>query len=231
MSPAGKRSEKPGKKAAPSGVLAGEFGMVLDVGHRDVNHIDVIRACQRGDDEAFRVLFESHKDRVYSIALRYSGDSAAAMDIAQETFLKLLSNIGQFRGEASFDSWLYRLVVNSCLDYHRRRRRFAPLVEEMLDVFRAPRESALHEMLREEQEERVQQLVAQLPEEQRIVVVLRYTEGLSYEDIADALGCRRGTVASRLNRAHKALERRLSHLRKKDGAPRQGAVGQGKARQ
>jgi len=201
--------------------------MVLGLGHRDVNHdvnhMDVIQACQRGDEEAFRVLFETHKDRVYSIALRYAGDSATAMDIAQDTFLKLLSTIGQFRGEANFESWLYRLVVNSCLDYHRRRRRFLPLLElglddameRALDRFRAPHESALHDLLREEQEERVQQVVAQLPEEQRIVVVLRYTEGLSYEEIADVLGCRRGTVASRLNRAHKALERRLSNLRQR----------------
>ena len=183
-----------------------------------VNHRDVIEACQRGDEEAFRVLFDTHKDRVYSIALRYAGDSATAMDIAQDTFLKLLSTIQQFRGESSFESWLYRMVVNSCLDYHRKRRRFLPLLEdgfeEALDVFRAPSESALQDLLREEQEERVQQVVAQLPEEQRIVVVLRYTDGLSYEEIADLLGCRRGTVASRLNRAHKALERRLSHLRK-----------------
>jgi RNA polymerase sigma-70 factor (ECF subfamily) len=215
--------ENPGKKSPSSGVLAGEFGMVLDVGQRDVNHLDVIEACQRGDEEAFRVLFETHKDRVYSIALRYAGNSAAAMDIAQDTFLKLLSNIQQFRGDSSFESWLYRLVVNSCLDYHRRRRRFLPLFEhglgdaldEALDRFHAPRESALNDLLREEQSERVQQVVAQLPEEQRIVVVLRYTEGRSYEEIADLLGCRRGTVASRLNRAHKALERRLSHLRQR----------------
>jgi len=192
--------------------------MLLDVGHRDVNHLDVIQACQRGDQDAFHALFETHKDRVYSIALRYAGDSAAAMDIAQDTFLKLLSSIQQFRGDASFESWLYRLVVNACLDYHRKRRRFLPMLEDglddALDVFRTPRESALHDLLREEQEEHVQQVVAQLPEEQRIVVVLRYTDGLSYEEIADVLGCRRGTVASRLNRAHKALERRLSNLRK-----------------
>ena len=94
-------SEKPGKKPASSNVLPGEFGMVLGVNHRDV-----IEACQRGDDEAFRVLFETHKDRVYSIALRYSGNSTAAMDIAQDTFVKLLSNIGQFRGDSSFESWV-----------------------------------------------------------------------------------------------------------------------------
>jgi RNA polymerase sigma-70 factor, ECF subfamily len=205
--------EKQGKKPPSSSVIPGEFGMVLGVNHRDV-----IEACQRGDEDAFRVLFETYKDRVYSIALRYAGDSTAAMDIAQDTFLKLLSSIQQFRGDASFESWLYRLVVNSCLDYHRRRRRFLPLLDDAmgdaLDMFRAPRESALHDLLREEQEERVQQVVASLPKEQRIVVVLRYTEGLSYEEIADLLGCRRGTVASRLNRAHKALERRLGHLRK-----------------
>ena len=213
--PAGRTSstEKEGKKPGASGVLPDESGMV-----QGVIHHEVVEACRRGDDDAFRVLFETHKDRVYSIALRYAGDSAAAMDISQDTFVKLLSSIQQFRGDASFESWLYRLVVNSCLDYHRRRRRFLPLLDEALDTaiekFRAPRESALHDLLRQEQEERVQQVVAQLPEDQRIVVVLRYTEGRSYEEIADLLGCRRGTVASRLNRAHKALERRLSHLRK-----------------
>jgi RNA polymerase sigma-70 factor (ECF subfamily) len=208
-------SENPGKKPRASSVIPGEFGMVLGLGHHDVNQSDVIQACQRGDEEAFRVLFDTHKDRVYSIALRYAGDSATAMDIAQDTFLKLLSNIRQFRGESTFESWLYRMVVNSCLDHHRKRRRFLPLLDEALDVFRAPRESALHDMLREEQQERVQQVVAQLPEEQRMVVVLRYTDGLSYEEIADLLGCRRGTVASRLNRAHKSLERRLSHLKQR----------------
>jgi RNA polymerase sigma-70 factor (ECF subfamily) len=204
-----KATQKAGKKLLPAAVLPDELGMV-----QGVNHREVIEACQRGDDDAFRVLFETHKDRVYSIALRYAGDSAAAMDIAQDTFVKLLSSIQQFRGEASFESWLYRLVVNLCLDHHRRGRRFLPLMDDVLDMLRAPRENALSDMLREEQEERVQLLVAQLPEEQRIVVVLRYTEGRSYEEIAELLHCRRGTVASRLNRAHKALERRLSHLRK-----------------
>ena len=219
-------TEKEGKKPGPPGVLPDELGMV-----QGVNHQEVVEACQGGDDDAFRVLFETHKDRVYSIALRYSGDSAAAMDIAQDTFVKLLSSIQQFRGDSSFESWLYRMVVNSCLDYHRRRRRFLPLMDDALDVFRSSKEGALSEMLREEQAERVQMVVAQLPEDQRIVVVLRYTEGRSYEEIADLLGCRRGTVASRLNRAHKALERRLSHLRsERQGAFKQADVKQGKVR-
>jgi len=175
----------------------------------DANDREVIEACQQGDYDAFRLLFETHKDRVYSIALRYSGDAAEAMDIAQETFLKLLSSIQEFRGDSSFESWLYRIVVNRCLDHQRRSRKVMPFIGDLLDAA----ESALSKLLRAEVENDVQAIVGKLPPEQRIVVVLRYTEGLSYEEIAAILNCSKGTVASRLNRAHNVLERRLSHLR------------------
>jgi RNA polymerase sigma-70 factor (ECF subfamily) len=177
------------------------------------NDRETIAACQRGDRDAFRALFDFYQDKVYSIALRYSGDEAVAMDIAQEAFLKLLGSIRGFRGEADFDTWLYRLVVNCCLDHHRRGRRLIPAVEEFLHAVRACGETVLETLLRAEEQKRVQQVVGKLPPEQRIVIVLRYTEGLSYGEIAEILGCSAGTVASRLNRAHKALERRLAHLR------------------
>jgi len=174
---------------------------------------ELIEACQHGDQDAFRQLFEANKDRVYSIALRYSGDRAAAMDIAQDTFLKLLSRIQEFRGQASFDSWLYRIVANSCLDHRRRTRRLMPLLEDLVNLFTVRRETVLHDLLRNEMQQDVQQVVAGLAPDQRIVVVLRYTENLSYEEIAEIMGCSSGTVGSRLNRAHKVLERRLSYLR------------------
>ena len=197
---------KTGKDSRHSFVKA--TGMVLEA-----NDWDVIEACQRGDADAFRTLFEIYKDRVYSIALRYSGNPAAAMDIAQDTFLKLLSRIGDYRSEASFDSWLYRLVVNSCIDDQRRGRRMAPFLEGLIDAVCAPTESVLHKLMRAETEKHVQDVVAKLTPEHRIVIVLRYTEGLSYEEIASIVGCSPGTVASRLNRAHKILERRLSPWR------------------
>ena len=174
---------------------------------------EIIESCQRGDYDAFRALFDAHRDRVYSIALRYSGDPAAAMDIAQETFLKVWSSIRDFRGESSFESWLYRIVVNRCLDYRRRGQRWMPFLSELLDAVIAPAESALHKLMRAEVEDDVQRVVAKLPPAQRVIVVLRYTEGLSYDQIAEVLGCSTGTVASRLNRAHKLLERRLSKWR------------------
>jgi len=163
--------------------------------------------------EDFRALFEKHKDRVYSIALRYSGDPAQAMDIAQDTFLKLMSRMDQYRAEASFEAWLYRIVVNACLDHRRSHRRFQPLMDGFLDLFRPQKESALDDLLKDELRQHVQEVVARLPPEQRIVVILRYTEGLPYEEIAEVLGISKGTVASRLNRAHTILERRLQGVR------------------
>jgi RNA polymerase sigma-70 factor (ECF subfamily) len=157
-------------------------------------------------------LFERNKDRIYSIALRYSGDPAAAQDIAQETFLKLFASIGTFRGEAAFENWLYRLVVNACFDYRRKSRRLAPFVESVLDLLRAPGASALDHVMQAQMSGHLKAAVDTLPPEQRMVVVLRYTEGLSYDQIAEAMGCSAGTVASRLNRVHKTLEKRLRRL-------------------
>jgi RNA polymerase sigma-70 factor, ECF subfamily len=187
-------------------------GMVL---HE--NDGEVIEACQQGDPDAFRLLFEAHRDKVYSIALRFTGEESAAMDIAQEVFLKVLGRIHSFRREARFETWLYRMTVNTCLDHQRRRRRLIPLIEDWLEAVRPSKASALTDLLREEAQGQVQKMVARLAPEHRMVVVLRYTEGLSYEEIAEVLGCSKGTVSSRLNRAHKILERRLAAYRNSGG--------------
>ena len=97
---------------------------------------ELIEACRRGEREAFRDLFELHRDRVYSIALRFSGDSSAAMDIAQDVFLKLYGNIQSFRGDSAFQTWIYRLVVNSCFDHLRKTRRHAPLTDGFIATLR-----------------------------------------------------------------------------------------------
>jgi RNA polymerase sigma-70 factor, ECF subfamily len=180
--------------------------MVLEGSEREL-----VEACRRGEREAFHALFEIYRDRVYSIALRYSGDETAAMDIAQDTFLKLFASIHQFRGDAAFQTWIYRLVVNSCFDHRRRTRRLVPLAAGFLATLRASADS-LADLLRSEVRTSVRTAVERLSPALRMVIVLRYTEALSYEEIAAVLGCSQGTVASRLNRAHKALGRRLSHL-------------------
>jgi RNA polymerase sigma-70 factor (ECF subfamily) len=168
--------------------------------------LELVAACQTGSRDAFRALFEAYKDRVYSIALRYSGDPGAAMDLTQDVFLKLLARIGDFRGDSRFETWLYRLVVNCCLDYRRSRRRLLPLAE----LFSPERLTA--RVARSQVSGRVQGAIANLAPELRLTVALRYTQGLSYEEIAEAFGCSKGTVASRLHRAHRELERRLAPL-------------------
>ncbi|HJT87154.1 MAG TPA: sigma-70 family RNA polymerase sigma factor [Bryobacteraceae bacterium] len=173
---------------------------------------ELVEGCRRGERDAFRALFETHKDRVYSVALRYSGDPATAMDIAQDTFVKLYSAIRDFRGHSRLDTFLYRLVVNRCLDRKRRERRLLPLASEIAATLRFGGASPSEELLRRERSSRVQEAIARLSPDLRIVVVLRYTEGLAYDQIAEVLGCAPGTVASRLSRAHKILERKLAHL-------------------
>lgn len=179
---------------------------------------ELVESCQRGEPEAFRELFERYKDKAYSVALRYAGDAVIAQDITQESFLKLYSTIGSFRGESTFESWLYRLVVNCCFDHKRKARRVVPIVNELLSVLRAPDPSILDEVLRSEMSEQVQSVVGSLAPAQRMVIVLRYTQGLSYDEIAAILGCSSGTIGSRLNRVHKVIARRLSLLtgRKRD---------------
>jgi len=173
----------------------------------------VIRACQQGDREAFRLLFEAYKDRVFSIACYSLGNEAAADDVTQQIFLKLFPRIGQFRGDSEFTTWLYRLVINSCLDERRRQRRFLP-VEEF-----APMNKAVHREPPETRYERreiagsVREAIGGLKPKMRLPILLKYIEGLSYEEIASVLGCSKGIVASRLNRAHKALAKKLGHLR------------------
>src|SRR5580704_9387114 len=126
----------------------------------DGNSREAIEACQRGERDAFAALFEAHKDRVYSIALRYSGNHTAALDIAQDAFLKLLSRVGDFRGEARFETWLFRVVVKSCMDYRRGCRRAMPFAAGMLDALSAGRDSILQGLMRDQTCDTVQQAIA-----------------------------------------------------------------------
>jgi RNA polymerase sigma-70 factor (ECF subfamily) len=200
------------------------------------NETRLIEACQRGDREAFRDLFDAHKDRVWSIALYYTGDESLARDVTQQVFLKLFTNISQFRGDASFATWLYRMVVNACLDERRGRRRwvsfdfFHPDGSDGINRDRTgDRGEVAMKELKEEafQEERfarfevslaVKEAIMKLKPKLRMVILLKYFEDLSYEEMAEALGCSTGTVASRLNRGHKALAQKLARLRGAVGA-------------
>jgi RNA polymerase sigma-70 factor, ECF subfamily len=175
---------------------------------------DLIASCQQGDRDAFRLLFETYKDRVYSVALYFfGGDAAQAADITQQVFLKLFTKIEQFRSESEFTTWLYRLTTNACVDEQRKLRRLSQFDETGLEARPHLGRTQEDRVARRETAARVQAAVADLKPKLRVAILLKYFEGLSYEEMAAALGCSKGTVASRLNRGHKMLARRLGPLR------------------
>jgi RNA polymerase sigma-70 factor, ECF subfamily len=174
---------------------------------------EIVEGCRAGDRLAFRELYDLYKDRVYSIALYFfHGDHAAASDVTQQVFLKLLANIGQYRGEAVFSTWLYRLVVNVCLDEARTRKPRAAQQERLRLEAVAGSDSQEARYVRTQTAASVRAAVASLPPKFRIAMLLRYFDDLSYEEMAKALRCSMGTVASRLSRGHKMLADRLKEV-------------------
>jgi RNA polymerase sigma-70 factor, ECF subfamily len=145
-------------------------------------------------------VFDEHKDRVFSVALAcLEGDRAAAEDAAQEVFVRLSGRLGQFRGEAALTTWLHRVTVNICRDELRRRRRARRLL--------ASPESDTPQDFTHRRE--LHEAIESLPESLRAPILLRFFEGLSYEEIAATLSCPAGTVATRLHRGLKRLEKFL----------------------
>jgi RNA polymerase sigma-70 factor, ECF subfamily len=175
---------------------------------------ELLEACRRGDREAFRALYEAYKDRVYSIAFYFfDADADAAGEVTQQVFLKLMREIVRFRGDAAFSTWLYRIVVNACVDRSRGRRRDAG-AEDPVVLDRIPTRASHEESFaQKELAASVQQAIAMLPAKLRAAILLRYFDDLSYSDMARALNCSIGTVASRLSRGHRLLAKTLAPIR------------------
>lgn len=182
----------------------------------------LIEQCQRakGEDfeEAFAGLYRLYKDRVYNVAYRITGNSADALDAAQETFGILFRKLRSFRFDSKFSSWVYRIAVNASIDLKRRSgaRRLAPIEE--LGAGRLRTQSSFSPgsvtepeagVADRELEREVQHAMDALSPKLKAIVVLRHVEDLSYEEISEVLDCSLGTVKSRLARAHEALSRSL----------------------
>lgn len=132
-----------------------------------------------------------------------------ASDVTQQVFLKLMTTIQQFRGEAEFSTWLYRLVVNTCTDVARSRKSDALTADRTsMEAFAAPG-SLEEDYTRAQMANSVREAVSALPAKFRLAVLLRYFEDLSYQEMSKVLHCSMGTVASRLSRGHKMLAQRL----------------------
>ena len=185
----------------------------------------LVLACQRRGSRClegpFRELYERFKDRVYNVCFRTTGNATDALDAAQETFGIVFRRVGEFRFQSRFSSWVYRIAVNASIDLKRRSRtrRFASLetVQEAgnpdgsrFEINDESVEMPSASASRRELEEEIQRAILRLSPKLRQIVVLRYVEDLSYEEVAEVLGISLGTVKSRLSRAHEALDRELS---------------------
>lgn len=174
---------------------------------------DLLTACRNGDREAMHFLYVENQRRVFSVAMNYfGGNRDLAEDITQMVFLKLLTKL-DFRGDSEFTTWLYRITVNACTDEARKTNRFIDLTGFF--GFGEAGSGHVQQLMAERDEisEVVGREIVRLRPKFRAPVLLKYVEGLSYQEIADVLGCSVGTVSSRLNRALKMLESRLGHLR------------------
>ena len=161
--------------------------LVVNLSGRELS-TEIIESCRSGDRDAFRALYDLYKDRVYSIALYFfHGDPAVASDVTQQVFLKLMTSIHQFRGDAEFSTWLYRLVVNACTDAARSRRTDVVTSDRFrMEAFAAPG-SQEDEYAHAQTANSVRVAVSALPPKFRIAILLRYFEDLSYEQMAQAL--------------------------------------------
>ena len=178
-----------------------------------------VEAAQAGDRDAFDALIETYKDIVYAVAYRFARDPDLALDLAQEVFIRAYRGIRSFKGRSKFSTWLYRIAMNTCIDYTRRRARsMDPHVvpEEVAEYAGSEPISAGSpatpgdEVLTGELGEQIQAAIDALPEYHRSVFVLYEIEGMAYKEIAEVVGCSIGTVMSRLHYARKKLRAALA---------------------
>jgi len=173
---------------------------------------DLEERLRRGDPRAFEDLVIAYQHRVFGVALRMLRNRSEAEEIAQEVFLRVHRAVEDFRGEAKLSTWLYAITSRLCLNrLASGERRMAREGEESLERLRADADPAAHAE-RGELEAALQRAITELPEERRVVVVLRDFEGLSYEEIAAALDLPLGTVRSRLHRARTDLKEKLERF-------------------
>ena len=192
----------------------------------------LVLSCQDTAEEGFngpfRDLYERYKGRVYNVCHRITGNQADALDASQETFGILFRKLGDFRFDSKFSSWIYRIAVNASIDLKRRAASRSAISLDQIQSgddagqrkgeFEDTREPGpLASVFKGELEQEVQAAITRLSPKMRAITVLRYTESLSYEEIAETLGTSLGTVKSRLSRAHAALDRELTPVLDRHG--------------
>ena len=180
---------------------------------------ELVARSIRGDQDSFNELILRWERPIYALAYRTIGREEDARDVCQETFLRAFRALPAFRGQAKFSSWLYRIALNLCRDWQRRERR-APVMQapegvDLRDLAAAAEPSETIEDLveRKDLSRAVEVLMARLPEEQRTAIILKEYHGLTFQEIADLVGCPLSTVKTRLYQGLSVLRRGLEEQR------------------
>jgi len=180
----------------------------------------LVRRVQQGDKAAFDLLVIKYQHKIVHLVNRYVKDPSEAQDVAQDTFIKAYRALGDFRGESAFYTWLYRIAINTAKNYllsrSRRHSEYEIDVQDAEQVENAPQlkdmDTPENMLMNEQIVEVIRSAIEKLPEEMRIAITLREFEGMSYEEIAEAMDCPIGTVRSRIFRAREAIDAKLDPL-------------------
>lgn len=189
------------------------------MGERNVDR-ELVARVQQGEKRAFDVLVQRYQYKIIKLISRYVHDPNEALDISQEAFLKAYRALPGFRGDSAFYTWLYRIAINTAKNYLVAQGRRPPGTDiDAQDAEQFDGQSSLKEyetperlLLKDEIEATVYQAIEDLPEDLRTAITLREFEGMSYEEIAQTMGCPIGTVRSRIFRAREAIDKRLKPL-------------------
>lgn len=189
------------------------------MGEKEVD-LALVRRVQGGDKKAFDILVRKYQHKVVNLIARYVHDSSEVLDVAQEAFIKAYRAIPNFRGDSAFYTWMYRIAINTAKNYLvAQGRRLSLTSSDVQEAEQFGGESNLKEyatpenlLLKDDVEKAVFSAIEQLPDDLRTAIILREMEGLSYEEIAQAMTCPVGTVRSRIFRAREAIDKKLKPL-------------------
>ena len=189
------------------------------MGENDLDQTLVGRV-QKGDKRAFDLLVTKYQHKIASVISRYIHDWSECQDVAQETFIRAYRALGNFRGDSQFYTWLYKIAINTAKNYLVALGRRPPQGDiDAADAVQYDGGTRLRdtdtperELLRQEIERTVTATVEELPDELRTAITLREVDGLSYEEIAEAMDCPIGTVRSRIFRARDAIDQKIRPL-------------------
>jgi len=204
---------------APAAAAATRIGERPRMAENEIDY-ELVRRVQAGDKKAFDVLVRKYQHKLVSVISRYINDWSECQDVAQESFIRAYRALGNFRGDAQFYTWLYKIAVNTAKNHLVSRGRRPPTDDiDASDAVQYDGGTLLrdtdtpeHELARQEMERTVAETVEALPEELRTAITLREVDGLSYEEIAQAMECPIGTVRSRIFRARDAIDQKLRPL-------------------